>query len=561
VTTSPQFASLDEVFRYRAATQPDRWCYSFLRDGGAEEERVSYAQVHERACAVAAQVEQLVGPGDRVLLLYPPGLDFIYAFLGCIYAGAVAVPVAPPHPLRFARSVGWLQTLLSDSGARLALSTSALRDAAAADATPGADALRWVSTEDLAAAPGWNGRPRDGGELAFLQYTSGATSAPKAVSVTHRNVLANEAMIGEAFGSTPESVGVGWLPFHHDMGLIGNVLHPPFAGYPVVLMPPLSVLQRPRRWLQAISRYRATVSGGPDFVYDLCARRVTDLEGLDLSSWRIAFSGAETVRAATLERFAQAFATSGFERSAFHPCYGLAEATLMVTGGMRRAEPVVASGDSGAPRVGCGIPLLEEQVRIVDPATRDVCPPRVVGEIWVRGPNVASGYWNRPAENETTFGARTADGDGPWLRTGDLGWRDPAEPGGEALGQLFIDGRIKDLAIVRGQNHHPQDLELTVENASAAVRPGSVAAFAYETDSGEELAVAVELEPRTSEPHERIAANVRAALVEAHGLAPAAVALLPRGALPRTTSGKLQRRATAAAFRDGSLPVLAVFRS
>jgi acyl-CoA synthetase (AMP-forming)/AMP-acid ligase II len=236
----------------------------------------------------------------------------------------------------------------------------------------------------------------------------------------------------------------------------------------------------------------------------------------------------------------------------------LAEATLMVTGGSRQA-PVLAEGPSGATRVGCGLPLGDEEIRIVDPDTSQSCPPRVVGEIWVRGPNVARGYWNRPQESEAVFQAHAADGSGPWMRTGDLGWTNPAAD--DRSGELFIDGRIKELAIVRGQNHHPQDLELTVENASEAVRPGSVAAFAFETGAGEELAVAAEVDARTAEPHERIAARVRAALVEAHGLTPAAVALLPRGALPRTTSGKLQRRAAAAAFRDGSLQVLAVFRS
>jgi acyl-CoA synthetase (AMP-forming)/AMP-acid ligase II len=556
VATREQFTSLDEVFRYRAASEPNGWCYSFLREGDGEEQRVTYAEVHARASAVAARISSSVEPGDRVLLVFPPGLEFIYAFLGCLYAGVVAVPVAPPHPRRFTRSVPWLSSLVADSGARVALSTVALRDAAIGEA--GLTGLRWVATEDAPVSPGWKGVRRDGSELAFLQYTSGATSFPKAVAVTHANVLANEAMIAEAFESTRECIGVGWLPFHHDMGLIGNVLHPPFAGYPVVLMPPLSVLQRPARWLQAISRFRATVSGGPDFVYDLCARRVADIEGLDLSSWRVAFSGAEAVRGATLDRFSEAFAACGFSRAAFHPCYGLAEATLMVTGGSRQA-PVLAEGPSGATRVGCGAPLRDEEIRIVDPDTLQSCPPRVVGEIWVRGPNVARGYWNRPQESAAVFQARAADGSGPWMRTGDLGWRSSSDD--DRDGQLFIDGRIKELAIVRGQNHHPQDLELTVENASEAVRPGSVAAFAFETGAGEELAVAAEVDARTAEPHERIAARVRAALVEAHGLTPAAVALLPRGALPRTTSGKLQRRAAAAAFRDGSLQVLAVFRS
>jgi acyl-CoA synthetase (AMP-forming)/AMP-acid ligase II len=546
------FASLGDVFRYRAETQPDRWCYSFLRDGEGGEERATYSEVDQRAREVARLIARHTEPGDRALLLYPPGLELIYAFIGCIYAGVVAVPVAPPHALRLPRDLPRLRAIVDDCGATLTLTTSALQDAGRI-AFVGHPTVRWLSTEGLAFSRSVRAPARAPGDIAFLQYTSGTTGTPKAVVVTHENLLANEAMICEAFGSTPDSVGVGWLPFHHDMGLIGNVLHPPYAGYPVVLMSPLSVLQRPLRWLQAISRYRATVSGAPDFAFDLCARRVApeDRTGLDLASWSVAFSGAETVRPATLERFAAAFAGVGFRSSSFVPCYGLAEATLIVTGCARNRTPAVRTGPSGTTRVSCGGALGNERVLIVDPSTRVPVPNEAVGEVWISGGGVCRGYWNRPDDTATVFDARLADGDGPWLRTGDLGWL--------SGGELFIEGRIKDVVIVRGKNHHPQDIELTVENASPAVHPSSVVAFSVETRSGEELAVAAELDPRTKEPHEKIAAVLRAALAEEHGLMLATLLLLPRGALPRTTSGKLQRSATAAAFQKGSLEVLAVF--
>jgi acyl-CoA synthetase (AMP-forming)/AMP-acid ligase II len=546
------FDSLGDIFRFRAEGQPDRWCYSFLRDGDGGEERVTYSEVDRRARRVAALIARHTEAGDRALLLYPPGLEFIYAFIGCLYAGVVAVPVAPPHALRLPRALPRLRAIVDDCGATLALTTSALHDPGRT-AWVGHPTVRWLSTEDLAISRSARAPVRAPSDIAFLQYTSGTTGKPKAVVVTQENLLANEAMISEAFGSTPDAIGVGWLPFHHDMGLIGNVLHPPYAGYPVVLMTPLGVLQRPLRWLQAISRYRATVSGAPDFAFDLCARRVApeDKTGLDLASWSVAFSGAETVRPATLERFAAAFAGVGFRSSSFLPCYGLAEATLIVTACARNRSPVVQAGPSGTARVSCGGALSNERVVIVDPATRVPVPEEAAGEVWISGGGVCRGYWNRRDETAIAFGARLADGDGPWLRTGDLGWL--------SGGELFIEGRIKDLVIVRGKNHHPQDIELTVENASPAVHPSSVVAFSVETRSGEELAVAAEIDPRTREPHERIAAVLRAALVEEHGLMPATLVLLPRGALPRTTSGKLQRSATAAAFQDGSLEVLAVF--
>ncbi len=549
------FRSLADIFRLRAARQPDRWCYSFLKDGESDEVRVTYGEVHAHASAVGALIARHAKPGDRAVLLFPPGLDFIFAFIGCAYADVVAVPMPPPHRLRFARALPQLQAVVEDSGATLALTTSALRDPGALSTGVALPRLRWIATEQPEPASTELTPTRQGGDLAFLQYTSGATGRPKAVMVSHDNLLANQAMIARAFDSGPDSIGVGWLPFHHDMGLIGNVLHPPYAGYPVTLLPPLAVLQRPHRWLAAISQRKATVSGGPDFAFDLCARRVSaaDADALDLSHWKIAFSGAEAVRAATLDRFALTFAGCGFQRSAFYPCYGLAEATLLVTGATAARDPLVRPGQAGTPRVSCGGPFLQERVRVVDPQTRRVCAAGKVGEIWVSGPNVALGYWHQPEETKQVFDAHGSDGSGPWLRTGDLGWMED--------GELFIDGRIKDVLIVRGKNHHPQDIELTVETASAAIRPSSVVAFALETDSGEELAVAAELEPRTSETHAHIARVLRSALVEVHGLVPAALALVPRGALPRTTSGKLRRRAAAMAFNEGSLEMLAVFRA
>jgi iturin family lipopeptide synthetase A len=567
-STPPLFQTMAEPLRWRARHEPDRLAYNFLVDGEEVEERVTYAELDARARAVEQLLLSYRARGERVLLLYPPGLDYIAALFGCLYAGAVAVPAYPPDSGRLTRSLPRLQAIVADSQAYMALTTTPMltKMPAVLAAAPQLGALHWLATDGLApvASDGEDFQP-EAGALAFLQYTSGSTATPKGVRITHANVLANQAMIAEAFGSSPDDVGIGWLPFYHDMGLIGNVFHPMYAGYPAVLMSPISFLQRPVRWLRAISRYRGTASGGPNFAYDACVQRIGEEEraSLDLSSWKTAFNGAEPIRAATLDRFAAAFAGSGFDRKAFLPCYGLAETTLIATCVSKGVEPVLrrpaADEPSGRrPVVGCGRPLGEERVLVVDPESAVPCEPGREGEIWVAGSNVAGGYWQRVEESERTFGAHLASGDGPFLRTGDLGVLE--------AGELFVTGRIKDVVIVRGRNIYPQDVELTVELAVAGVRAGCIAAFAASAGEGEGegegLGVAAELKAVQSEDElKALCGAIVAAVTAEHQAAPSVVALLPRGSIPKTSSGKLQRQAVRIAVDDGTIKAAHVWRA
>ncbi|HEY2738959.1 MAG TPA: AMP-binding protein, partial [Thermoanaerobaculia bacterium] len=547
--------TLAGLLRERAGDHPDHGLYTFLADGEEEAGGLTYGELDRRARALAAWLQDAGCRGERVLLLFPPGLDFITAFFGCLYAGAAAVPAYPP---RLHRTDERLAEIFRDARPRAVLTTSALlgRLAKTQGELTGA---RQVAVDQIpdSLADAWREPDLGAGDIAFLQYTSGSTAAPKGVLVTHGNLLDNEEKIRRAIGQSTESVLVGWLPLYHDMGLIGNVLQPLWNGGRCILMSPQAFLQRPARWLEAISRYRATISGGPNFAYDLCVRRVGPEQraALDLSSWQVAFNGAEPVRRATLDRFAAAFAACGFRREAFVPCYGLAEATLLVAAG---ADPSSAEGP-----VSCGAPAGGEVV-VVEPETGVALSSGVEGEIWVGGPSVAAGYWNRPAETAETFGAMLPNGSGPYLRTGDLGFLHD--------GELFITGRRKDLIILRGRNHHPQDLELTAERAHPALLPGGAAAFAVDTGTEERLILALEIVRDRSVPvrarregggqplaeevaAEEIAAEVRRALAAEHEVSVHEVVLLAPGTLPRTSSGKVRRGACRAAWQAGTLEV------
>ncbi|HVR96204.1 MAG TPA: amino acid adenylation domain-containing protein, partial [Thermoanaerobaculia bacterium] len=566
------------IVRSEVLRHPDRPVYTFLHEKGEEAGRLTCSELDRRARAVAAALRRHCARGDRALLLYPPGLEFVVAFFGCLYAEVVAVPVYPPRPRR-GRSR--LQAIVLDAAPRVALTSTALlsRIEQLAAEVPELAAVRRVVTDGLEEGDG-EGPDAAPDALAFLQYTSGSTALPKGVMVTHANLLHNQRMIQAAFGQDESSVVVGWLPLYHDMGLIGNVLQPLWCGGQCVLMSPLAFLQRPRRWLEAISRYRGTTSGGPNFAYDLCVRKIGPEErlGLDLSSWRVAFNGAELVRAETLAQFAEAFGPCGFAPEAFYPCYGLAEATLFVTGGVRGLPPRIEALESAALErhevvtaaapaavtasrrvVSSGRPWHGQRVVIADPATGRECPPDRVGEIWIQGPSVAAGYWQRPEETERCFRASpatpavepTIDPGAPFLRTGDLGFlRD---------GELFVTGRIKDLIIVRGRNVYPQDLELAAAQCHPALRPGCGAAFAVEMDGQERLIVVHEVD-RSGErglAPEEIALEVRRAIAEEHEIQAHEVVLVRAGTIPKTSSGKIQRYACRAAYLDGSLAVLA----
>lgn len=553
------------LLRERARSSDPSTGYVFLKDGETEYARLSFAELDRRARAIAARIQTLAAAGERALLLYPPGPDFIEAFFGCLYAGIVAVPV--PLPTR--RQASRLTAVIADAAPALVLGRSEGIEAFRG-VFSGRTGSVWVATDSRGAESPESWRPPALGpdSLAFLQYTSGSTGDPKGVMVSHGNLLANQESIRQAFGHSEHSTVVGWLPLYHDMGLIGNVLQPLYVGSRAVLMSPLDFLEKPVRWLRAISSYRAATSGGPNFAYDLCVRKVAEEDkcGLDLSSWSLAFNGSEPVRGATLERFSNAFRQCGFRRESFFPCYGLAEATLFVSGDhletmdSRPGAGTAADRTPGLPApvsgpVSCGRTRTGDEVRIVDPDTLRLRPEGRTGEIWVAGRGVAQGYRNRPEESESLFRAKLADtgteSQGSYLRTGDLGFLQG--------GRLHVTGRIKDLIILRGRNIHPEDVEHALTERVAKLQPGGCAAFAIEDGDEETLAVVAELrrEAIRSGDFEAVFEAIRQVLAEELDVSAAHSVLVPPGAIPKTSSGKQRRRACKQALLDGVLPVLA----
>ncbi|MEM7156482.1 MAG: fatty acyl-AMP ligase [Myxococcota bacterium] len=554
--------TLVEILRKRAREQPSRVAFTWLAAGEREDGQLTYAQLEERARAIAAELQSRTEPGDRVLLLYEGGLQFVESFFGCLFAKVVAVPAYPPDPYRLQRSLDRLLGIVRDAEPTLILTTAsiiAIRDGLKLDLGQDLAGLEWLATDavDTARSEQWEARLAVPADLAMIQYTSGSTGTPKGVMVSHANLLYNEEMIHQAFETHPGSVVVGWLPLFHDMGLIGNVLQPVYTGFHSVLMSPLDFLKKPLRWLQAISNYEATIGGGPNFAYELCIRKVSDedLASLKLSQWQVAFNGAEPIFDDTLERFRARFAPCGFRRQAFYPCYGLAETTLILTGGARNTEPVCVrvdaealghgravlvegEGNDSVTLMGSGRQLFAQDYRIVDPETKAACEDGRVGEIWASGPAIAQGYFRREDATAEAFGHRVAgdDGTGPqFLRTGDLGFVLDDE--------LFVTGRIKDVMILRGRNHYPQDLERTIAGSHAALRPGSTACFTVRHD-GEQKPVAVqEFKKGTArETHADIFGSVREAVARDHGLRLHDVLLIPAGTIPKTSSGKIRRR-------------------
>jgi natural product biosynthesis luciferase-like monooxygenase protein/amino acid adenylation domain-containing protein/non-ribosomal peptide synthase protein (TIGR01720 family) len=566
--------NLVELLHRRAIHQPDRLAYTFLVDGEAEEVCLTYLEVDRQARAIAARLMDGGAVGERALLLYPPGLEFITAFLGCLYAGVVAVPVYPP---RRNQRMTRLQGIVLDSQAKFALTTTLMLDAIAKSfsSETALASIHCLATDNISSDPeiDWHAPSFSQDALAFLQYTSGSTGAPKGVMVSHANLMHNSAAIQQYFGHTAESQGVIWLPLYHDMGLIGGVVQPLYGGFPVTLMSPVDFLQKPIRWLQAISRYQATTSGGPNFAYDLCVRKIKpeQLTELNLSSWELAFTGAEPVRSETIAQFVTRFELYGFQRKAFYPCYGMAETTLIVSGGSKNEEPIVQHFDAASlgqnqvvvvkrddvtqnvtqTHVSCGQTSAGQKILIVDPESSIACGADRVGEIWVLGPSVAQGYWHRSEQTKQTFHAFTADtNEGPFLRTGDLGFLQD--------GELFITGRLKDLMIVRGRNHYPQDIELTVEQSHPALKPSSVAAFGIDIEGEERLVIVQEIERTYLQQLniEEVIDAIHGAVSEYHELQVHAVLLLRPGHIPKTSSGKIQRHACRAGFLAGTFDAL-----
>jgi len=544
--------------------------FTYLVDGETEQAHISNAELDRQARAIAAWLESHDLVGERALLLYPAGLEFIAAFFGCLYAGVAAVPVYPP---RRNRSLERIQAIADDARAKVALTTDAVlqRVEPLIDDTPHLKALTWLATCHVPEGMDrrWERPDVHGDTIAFLQYTSGSTGTPKGVVLDHANLLHNSALIAHAFEHTRSNLGVFWLPSYHDMGLIGGILQPLYVGRPNILMSPMSFLQKPLRWLEAITRFGATTSGGPNFAYELCARKITpeQLEHLDLSSWKVAFNGAEPVRADTLERFAEVFAPCGFRREAFYPCFGMAEATLIVSGGYVTKPPEIRSFNAAKlatgqatdadardehvrQLVGCGATMPDQEVVVADPDTFERCPDGTVGEIWVRGPSVARGYWDKPEATRETFQARLADsGEGPFLRTGDLGFL--------LDGELFVTGRIKDLIIHHGVNVYPQDIERTVQDCNPRLRPDAGAAFTVEVEGREQLVVVQELQRRKAGDLDSVFQSIRRVVSAEHEIGVDAILLLKAGSIPKTSSGKIQRHACRNGFLDGTLEVVA----
>ncbi len=562
-------ATIPELLRERAQAQADRRAYVFLEDGERETERLSYGELDARARALAALLQREGAAGERVLLCLPAGLDYVAAFFGCLYAGAVAVPVYPPDPARISRTLPRLQRVIADAQAAFALADRATAEVVQ-PLLAGQTGLRWLTVEQAArAADAWRATDARPDDLALLMYTSGSTGDPKGVMVSHGNLMHNLAAFSGFAGRPCEGI-VSWLPLYHDLGLLLGVLHPLFQGVQATLMPPHTFVQRPIRWLAAIDRYRASASGGPNFAYDLCVRKTSPAEraALDLSCWTLALNGAEPLRPETLDRFTAAFAPHGFVPETHYPSYGMAEATATVTGGrvprpasvytldrraLEQGQAAPGEGEQARLLVGCGQGLDGQFLLIVDPATGAPRPDGAVGEVWLSGPSVGQGYWNRPEETERTFRARPVGGDGhAFLRTGDMGFLHD--------GELVLTGRLKDLIIIRGVNHYPEDIEQTVERCHPALRPGCGAAFAVEIGGEERLVVVQEATLAAPADAEAAFAEIRYALADAHALDAAAICLIAPGAIPKTSSGKIQRRACREQFLAGAFDGGAVWR-
>jgi acyl-CoA synthetase (AMP-forming)/AMP-acid ligase II/acyl carrier protein len=563
--------TLIDLLRWRATHQPEQPAYIFLVDGDTEELCDTYLDLDQQARGLAAHLQAMGAGGERALLLYPPGLEFLRAFFACLYAGVIAVPLYPP---RLNRPDHRIHGIAADAGAKLALTNSPTTDnlTRRLEHNPELDHLTWLATDvDFSQlAPAWRKPPAGRESLAYLQYTSGSTSAPKGVMVSHGNLMYNLAYIKYAVKLTPAGRSITWLPHFHDMGLVDGLLTALYNGFPGYLMAPNAFLQQPIRWLKAISRYKISHSGGPNFAYDLCVSGTSpdQREGLDLRSWRSAYNGAEPVRWQTLENFAATFQPYGFQPEARYPVFGLAEATLMVSGGVFGQPPVyyqvsssalsqhrvVAGGPDPADQqtlVSSGRAMLETEIIIVHPDTRRRCAPAEIGEIWLRGPLITQGYWQRPEETAESFGARLADsGEGPYFRTGDLGFLKDEH--------LFVTGRHKDLIIIRGRNHYPQDIELTVAQSHPALPENSGAAFSIDRAGEERLVVVQEVERTTvrSLEVESVAAAIRETVAQEHELQLYAVVFVRPGSVPKTSSGKIQRHACRADYLAETLKVV-----
>lgn len=570
---SPPETNFVDRLRYWKDAKANDLALRFLQDGEQKEVSLTYAQLDERARAVAAKLTSMNMRGQRALLLYQSGLDFVEGFMGCHYAGVVPVPAFPP---RRNRNMGRIDAISRDAQAAVALTTHDVLeriDRATLSDSPSLQRASWLATDGVPSelASDWVHPRLTSDDIALIQYTSGSTGTPKGVVLTQFNVMANCKMISEAFQVSTDDHAISWLPLYHDMGLIGGIINPLFMGCSVTLMSPVAMLTRPIRWLRAVSNFRARITGGPNFAYSLCVERITDemCEGLDLSCLKLAFNGAEPVRADVMERFSKKFAPYGFSHKAHFPCYGMAETTLLVTGADPHKEPTIVEfvaadlekyqvreprpGEQGPTRrlVGCGRTVGDEEVIIVEHETCTLARPDQIGEIWISSPSVGQGYWKKPQETAEVFHATLVDDPNQtrFLRTGDLGFF--------YGGELFVSGRLKDMIIVHGVNRYPQDIETTVERCSKHLRPAGAAAFAFERDDKELLAVVCEVERQHDVDWNAVIQSVRSAVTAEHELPPDVVILVRSSSIPKTSSGKIQRTACRKYFEEGRLLIVA----
>jgi acyl-CoA synthetase (AMP-forming)/AMP-acid ligase II len=576
MTQSPVTPStIVELLRGRATNQPDGHAYTFLIDGKKESAPLSYAELDRQARAIAALLQQSQAKGERALLLYPQGLEVLAAFCGCLYAGVIAIPVPPPESGRLKRTLPRLRSIVRDAEATYALTTASILELIenVKDEFPEFDRMRWIDTEtvDLNLADNWVDPEVDRDQLAYLQYTSGSTSTPKGVMLSHYNLMHHCAYLTRACGYDANSVSVTWMPYFHDYGLVEGMMVPLYNGHPCYIMSPFAFIKRPSQWLTNMSRFKGTHSQAPNFAYDLCTRKVQDkvMAELDLSNWQAAGNAAEPINPKVMEKFVEIFGKVGFKWEAFAPSYGLAEYTLLVSTKPKGTKPVfldiltseiekdkivaAKGGEDDNIRTfpSCGRLVCETEVAIVNSDSMNRCSENGVGEIWVKDPSVAQGYWRRDEESDRTFRAYTKDtNEGPFLRTGDLGFY--------KNGELYITGRIKDLIIIRGTNHYPQDIEWSVQQLDESLRPDYGAAFSIE-DNGEERLVVVQEVDRKTEiaDTDKLIADIRQEIAEQHEIQLYGVVLAKSGTILKTASGKIQRGACKRDFLEQKINIIA----
>lgn len=580
IKTMSNFAptTLVELLRNRAINQTDKQAYTFLIDGKKESKPLTYGDLDRQAMAIATYLQKYQAKGERALLLYPQGLEVIAAFCGCLYSGVIAIPVPPPESGRLKRTLPRLRAIVKDAEATFALTTGSILSLIenVKDEFPEFEAMKWIDTEkiDLDLAHEWQNPDIDKDQIAYLQYTSGSTSTPKGVMLTHFNLMHHCNYLQKSCGYNEQSVSITWMPYFHDYGLVEGMMTPLYNGHPCYLMSPFSFVKRPMQWLRNITKYNGTHSQAPNFAYDLCTRRVkpTDISTLDLSSWEAAGNAAEPINPKVMAHFVETFSPCGFTWEKFAPAYGLAEYTLLVSNKPKGTKPVLLKVESSAMEQdkiivapedktqgvrilpSCGQKVCDTIIRIVDPEKLTLCSEDEIGEIWASDSSMAQGYWLRDDATQETFQAYIKDTqEGPFLRTGDLGFYKD--------GELYITGRIKDLIIIRGTNHYPQDLEWTVQNLSPDLRPDYGAAFSINDDGEEKLVIVQEVERKAKlENPDKLIADIRQEISEQHEIMTYAIVLAKGGTVLKTASGKIQRRACKKNFLAGNIDAVATWQ-